>query len=59
MTEDNYNTHLVNEFYLGILVKKSDLNLPMWNPDLLYTHFNDRDFDFDEQYLGNIIGCKN
>ena len=59
MTENNYSTHLVNEFYSGNLVKKSDLNLRMWNPDLLYTHFNDRDFDFDEQYLGNIIGCKN
>ena len=29
MTEDKYSTHLVNEFYSGILVKKSDLNLPM------------------------------
>ena len=35
-----------------------NLNMPMWNPDLLYTHFNDRDFDIDEQFLGNIIGCK-
>ena len=59
MTEDKYSTHLVNEFYSSILVKKSDLNLPIWNPDLLYTHFNDRDFDFDEQYLDNIIDCKN
>ena len=48
MTENKYSTHLVNEFYSGILVKKSDLNLSLWNPDLLYTHFNDRDFDFDD-----------
>ena len=59
MTENKYSTHLVNEFYSSILVKKSDLSLPMWNPDLLYTHFNDRNFDLDEQYLGNIIDCKN
>ena len=59
ITEDKYSTHLVNEFYSGILVKKSDLNLPMWNPELLYTHFNDRDFDFDEKFLGDIIDCKN
>ena len=59
ITEDKYSTHLVNEFYSGILVKKSDLNLPMWDPDLLYTHFNDRDFDFDEKFLGNLIDCKN
>ena len=58
ITEDKYSTHLVNEFFSGILVKKSDLNLPMWDPDLLYTHFNDRDFDFDEKFLGNIIDCK-
>ena len=44
ITEDKYRTHLVNEFYSGILVKRSDLNLPMWDPDLLYTDFNDRDF---------------
>ena len=31
----------------------------MWDPELLYTHFNDRDFDFDEKFLGNIIDCKN
>ena len=31
----------MNEFYSGILVKKSDLNLSMRDPDLLYTHFND------------------
>ena len=31
----------------------------MWDPDLLYTHFNDRDFDFDEKFLGNLIDCKN
>ena len=29
ITEDKYSTHLVNEFFSGILVKKSDLNLPM------------------------------
>ena len=59
MTENKYSTHLVNEFYSSILVKKSDLNLPMWNLNLLYTHFNDRDFNIDEKYLGDIIGCKN
>ena len=59
ITENQYSTHLVNKFYSGILVKKSDLNMPMWNPDLLCTHFNDKDFDFDKKYLGNIISCKN
>ena len=59
MTENKYSTHLVNEFYSDILVKKSDLNLPIWDPDLLYTYFNDRDFNIDEKYLGDIIGCKN
>ena len=59
ITEDKYSTHLVNEFYSNILVKRSDVNLPMWDSDLLYTHFNDRDFDFDEKFLGNLIDCKN
>ena len=45
ITKDKYSTHLMNGFYSGILVKRNDLNLPMWDPDLLYTHFNDRDFD--------------
>ena len=31
----------------------------MWDFDLLYTHFNDRDFNIDEKYLGDIIDCKN
>ena len=59
LSEIHYSPHLVNEFYSGILLKKSESSIIVnFDDEVIYTFFDGRERELTATYLGNLLSCR-
>ena len=57
--EMHYGSYFCNEFYSGILLKKSESNMIVhFNSENIYTFFDGRERELIPLYLGDLLFCR-